>query len=180
MCVRACWSGYIADDEKRKEALSIALRHMARHRGWRNPYAKVETLLQPSEPSDFLKGLNERIGTALRRSFPEDATPGQLIDAYLAHPDYVGRAGTPKLRGPEGILAGKLHQSDNAQEIRRICDVQQIGPADRDRLIRVVFEAKSPKGSAKERGLVGYDELPGQVSTCALRRHTLHSSCSAW
>lgn len=154
--------GYIADDEKRKEALSIALRHMARHRGWRNPYAKVETLLQPSEPSDFLKGLNERIGTALRRSFPEDATPGQLIDAYLAHPDYVGRAGTPKLRGPEGILAGKLHQSDNAQEIRRICDVQQIGPADRDRLIRVVFEAKSPKGSAKERGLVGYDELPGQ------------------
>lgn len=154
--------GYIADDEKRKEALSIALRHMARHRGWRNPYAKVETLLQPSEPSDFLKGLNERIGTALRRSFPEDATPGQLIDAYLAHPDYVGRAGTPKLRGPEGILAGKLHQSDNAQEIRRICDVQQIEPADRDRLIRVVFEAKSPKGSAKERGLVGYDELPGQ------------------
>lgn len=154
--------GYIADDEKRKEALSIALRHMARHRGWRNPYAKVETLLQPSEPSDFLKGLNERIGIALRRSFPEDATPGQLIDAYLAHPDYVGRGGTPKLRGPEGILAGKLHQSDNAQEIRRICDVQQIGPADRDRLIRVVFEAKSPKGSAKERGLVGYDELPGQ------------------
>lgn len=154
--------GYIADDEKRKEALSIALRHMARHRGWRNPYAKVETLLKPSEPSDFLKGLNERIGIALRRSFPEDSTPGQLIDAYLAHPDYVGRAGTPKLRGPKGILAGKLHQSDNAQEIRRICDVQQIEPADRDRLIRVVFEAKSPKGSAKERGLVGYDELPGQ------------------
>ena len=60
--------GYIADDEKRKEALSIALRHMARHRGWRNPYAKVETLLQPSEPSDFLKGLNERISTALRLS----------------------------------------------------------------------------------------------------------------
>lgn len=154
--------GYIADDEKRKEALSIALRHIARHRGWRNPYAKVETLLQPSEPSDFLKGLNERISTALRTTFSAEATPGQLIDAYLAHPDYVGRAGTPKLRGPQGILAGKLHQSDNAQEIRRICDVQRIEPAERDRLIRVVFEAKSPKGSAKERGLVGYDELPGQ------------------
>ena len=154
--------GYIADEEKRKEALSIALRHMARHRGWRNPYAKVETLLQPSEPSDFLNGLNERISTALRTTFSAEATPGQLIDAYLAHPDYVGRAGTPKLRGPQGILAGKLHQSDNAQEIRRICAVQRIEPAERDRLIRVVFDAKSPKGSAKERGLVGYDELPGQ------------------
>ena len=154
--------GYISDEGKRKEALSIALRHIARHRGWRNPYAKVETLLQPAEPSDFLNGLNKRISTELKRAFPADATPGQLVDAYLAHPDYVKEAGTPKLRGPEGILRGKLHQSDNAEEIRRICEVQKIAPADRDRLIRVVFEAKSPKGSAKERGLVGYDELPGQ------------------
>ena len=154
--------GYIADDDKRKAALSIALRHMARHRGWRNPYAKVETLLHPAEPSDFLNGLNRRISTDLGRSFPADATPCQLVDAYLAHPDYVKKAGTPKLRGPKGILAGKLHQSDNAEEIRRICEVQQIDPADRDRLIRAVFQAKSPKGSAKERGLVGHDELPGQ------------------
>ena len=154
--------GYIADDDKRKTALSIALRHMARHRGWRNPYAKVETLLQSAEPSEFLKGLNERISTSLGRDFPADTTPGQLVDAYLAHPDYVKAPGTPKLRGPEGILEGKLHQSDNAEEIRRICDVQQIDPADRDRLIRAVFQAKSPKGSAKERGLVGHDELPGQ------------------
>lgn len=153
---------YIADDEKRQAALSIALRHIARHRGWRNPYAKVETLLQPAEPSDFLKGLNERISASLGRQFPVDATPGQLVDAYLAHPDYVDKPGAPKLRGPEGILAGKLHQSDNAEEIRRICEVQQIDPADRDRLIRAVFQAKSPKGSAKERGLVGHDELPGQ------------------
>lgn len=154
--------GYISDEGKRKEALSIALRHIARHRGWRNPYAKVETLLQPSEPSDFLKGLKDRISKELGRVFPADATPGQLVDAYLAHPNYVKKPGTPKVRGPEGILAGKLHQSDNAEEIRRICDVQKIAPAERDRLIRVVFEAKSPKGSAKERGLVGYDELPGQ------------------
>lgn len=150
--------GYIVDEEKRKEALSIALRHMARHRGWRNPYAKVETLLCPSEPSDFLKGLNERVSAALCRSFPAEATPGQLVDAYLAHPDYVAQAGTPKLRGPDGILAGKLHQSDNAEEIRRICGVQRVSSDDRDHLIRAVFEAKC----AKERGLVGHDELPGQ------------------
>ena len=154
--------GSIADDAARQAALSIALRHIARHRGWRNPYAKVETLLQRSDPSDFLKGLNERISTSLGRQFPVDATPGQLVNAYLAHPDYVKEAGTPKLRGPEGILAGKLHQSDNAEEIRRICEMQKVDRADCDRLIRAVFQAKSPKGSAKERGLVGHDELPGQ------------------
>lgn len=154
--------GYIADDEKRQAALSIALRHIARHRGWRNPYAKVETLLQATEPSDFLKGLNERISASLGRQFPVDTTPGQLVNAYLAHPDYDKEVGTPKLRGPEGILAGKLHQSDNAEEIRRICEMQKIDRAYCDRLIRAVFQAKSPKGSAKERGLVGHDELPGQ------------------
>ncbi|WP_455150818.1 type II CRISPR RNA-guided endonuclease Cas9 [Schaalia odontolytica] len=154
--------GYIADDATRQAALSIALRHIARHRGWRNPYAKVETLLQRSDPSDFLEGLNVRISTSLGRQFPVDATPGQLVNAYLAHPDYVKEAGTPKLRGPEGVLAGKLHQSDNAEEIRRICEMQKVDRADCDRLIRAVFQAKSPKGSAKERGLVGHDELPGQ------------------
>ena len=84
------------------------------------------------------------------------------MNAYLSHPDYAGRAGTPKIRGPKGILAGKLHQSDNAAEIRRICDVQKVSADERDQLIRAVFDAKSPKGSAKERGLVGNDELPGQ------------------
>ena len=151
--------GYIPEEGKRKEWLSIAMRHMARHRGWRNPYAKVETLLQPAEPSDFLKGLNDRISKSLGKIFPADATPGQLVDAYLAHPDYVNRAGTPKVRGPEGILAGKLHQSDNAGAIRRICEMQRIDPSVCDRLIRAVFEAKFPKGA---RRLVGHDELPGQ------------------
>ncbi len=154
--------GYIEDRDKRNRALSIAARHIARHRGWRNPYADVRTLLQPAEPSDFLKGLNERVSTALRTSYPADTTPGQLVNAYLSHPDYAGKAGTPKIRGPKGILAGKLHQSDNAAEIRRICGVQKVSVDERDRLIRAVFDAKSPKGSAKERGLVGNDELPGQ------------------
>lgn len=154
--------GYIEDRDERNRALSIAARHIARHRGWRNPYADVRTLLQSAEPSDFLKGLNERVSTALRTSYPADATPGQLVNAYLSHPDYAGKAGTPKIRGPKGILAGKLHQSDNAAEIRRICGVQKVSADERDQLIRAVFDAKSPKGSAKERGLVGNDELPGQ------------------
>lgn len=153
---------YIEDSGERNGALSIAVRHIARHRGWRNPYADVRTLLQPAEPSDFLNRLNIRVSTALGTSFPADATPGQLVNAYLSDPDYAGKAGTPKIRGPKGILAGKLHQSDNAAEIRRICDAQKVSGDERDRLIRAVFDAKSPKGSAKERGLVGNDELPGQ------------------
>lgn len=50
---------YIANDAKRKEKLSIAMRHIARHRGWRNPYMKPALLASLSYPSDFLTKLNE-------------------------------------------------------------------------------------------------------------------------
>ena len=157
---------YIEDESERLEALSIAIRHMARHRGWRNPYIKVDSLLIPMEPSEFLRGLNERVGEALGREFPVDATPGQLISAYMSDPKYRESNG---IRGDDGILQGKLHQYDNAAEIRKICDVQRL---DRDvfkLLVRKVFFAKSPKGSAA--GLVGSDELPGQGGRRAEKAH---------
>ena len=148
---------FIEDESERLEALSIAIRHMARHRGWRNPYIKVDSLLTPMEPSEFLRGLNERVGKALGREFPEDTTPGQLISAYMSDPKYRESNG---IRGDDGILQGKLHQYDNAAEIRKICEVQRLDHDVFKLLVRRVFFAKSPRGSAA--GLVGHDQLPGQ------------------
>ncbi len=148
---------YIEDESERLEALSIAIRHMARHRGWRNPYIKVESLLTPMEPSEFLCRLNERVSEALGREFPADATPGQLISAYISAPNYKETTG---IRGDDGILQGKLYQDDNAAEIRKICEVQRLDLDVFELLVRKVFFAKSPRGSAA--GLVGHDELPGQ------------------
>lgn len=148
---------YIEDESERLEALSIAVRHMARHRGWRNPYIKVESLLTSVEPSEFLRGLNERVSEVLGRDFPADATPGQLICAYIDSPKYAGSQG---IRGDDGILNGRLHQFDNVSEIRKICEVQRLDRDVFELLVRKVFFAKSPRGSAA--GLVGHDELPGQ------------------
>ena len=148
---------YVEDESERLEALSIAVRHMARHRGWRNPYIKVDSLLTPVEPSEFLRGLNERVSEALGRDFLGDATPGQLISAYISAPNYKETTG---IRGDDGILQGKLHQYDNAAEIRKLCEVQRLGRDVFELLVRKVFFAKSPRGSAA--GLVGHDELPGQ------------------
>ena len=148
---------YIKDDAERAEALAIAIRHIARHRGWRNPYLSVDSLLTPQEPSEFLRGLNERVGQALGREFPADATPGQLICAYIDSPNY---ADTQGIRGDDGILSGKLHQFDNVGEIRKICEVQRLDHDVFKLLVRHVFFAKSPRGSAA--GLVGRDQIPGQ------------------
>ena len=148
---------YIKDDAERTEALAIAIRHIARHRGWRNPYLSVDSLLTPQEPSEFLRGLNERVGQALGYEFPSDVTPGQLICAYIDSPKY---AETQGIRGDTGILSGKLHQFDNVGEIRKICEVQRLDHDVFKLLVRKVFFAKSPRGSAA--GLVGYDQIPGQ------------------
>lgn len=148
---------YIEDESERLEALSIAVRHMARHRGWRNPYIKVESLLTSVEPSEFLCRLNERVSEALGREFPADATPGQLISAYISAPNYKETTG---IRGDDGILQGRLHQYDNTAEIRKICEIQRLDHDVFKLLVRKVFFAKSPRGSAA--GLVGHDQLPGQ------------------
>lgn len=146
--------GYIKDDTERLEALSVAFRHIARHRGWRSPYSRVESLLADSEPSSFLTGLRERIEARTFQELSSELTPGQLLANLLESNEME------KVRGPEGILAGKLHQADNATEVRKICRMQGISEADANLLVRKIFQAKSPRGSAK--GRVGKDVLPGQ------------------
>lgn len=157
---------YITDDAERAEAFAIAIRHIARHRGWRNPYSSVDSLLTAQEPSEFLRGLNERVTQALGHEFPADATPGQLICAYIDSPQY---AETQGIRGDTGILSGKLHQFDNVGEIRKICEVQRLDHDVFKLLVRHVFAAKSPRGGSS--GLVGNDQLPGQGGRRAEKAH---------
>ena len=138
----------------RGPAISMAVRHIARHRGWRNPYSKVESLLSPAEESPFMKALRERILATTGEVLDDGITPGQaMAQVALTH--------NISMRGPEGIL-GKLHQSDNANEIRKICARQGVSPDVCKQLLRAVFKADSPRGSAVSR--VAPDPLPGQGS----------------
>ncbi len=175
--------GFVADDAKRKEMLSIAMRHIARHRGWRNPYMKPTSLASLPYPSEFLTKLNEDTSRAIGREFAAEATQGQLVDAFIL--GSLSLATTPvlqvleesekdsgkndlrdivlgKVRGDKGVIGGKLHQSDNAEEIRRICATQKISQEQVQRLIEAVFKAKNPREVGAAYKLVGHDELPGQ------------------
>ena len=53
---------FIKDGKARKEAVSISLRHIARHRGWRNPYASVNSLAEQSAQNrEFYQKLFQKI-----------------------------------------------------------------------------------------------------------------------
>lgn len=139
----------ITDQQELGEKLSIALRHIARHRGWRNPYSKVTALYTVTEPSDALVSIQEQCATELGRPIPPTTTVGQLIASM--------NLGKTRLRGEDSLLAARPRQSDNANEIHTIAKVQGLSNELVKQIIDHVFAAESPKGSAAER--VGKDPL---------------------
>lgn len=139
-------------DEARRYAIAMAIRHIARHRGWRNPYTKVESLLLPIPDSPFMEALRARITERTGEIVDDELTPGQIMQR-------VALTTRLPIRGESGLL-GKIHQSDNANEIRRICAVQGVSEEECREIILKVFATKSPKGSTL--GRVGCDPLPGQ------------------
>lgn len=143
----------VDDDNRRADLLGIAMRHIARHRGWRNPYSTFETLQRPSEPSDQMRALRERVAADYPRPLPDDLTPGQLVALSWLTP-------SKKLRGEGGRLGERLLQTDNATEIWRICEVQGVDLVTTRRVIEAVFKAESPKGA--QVGRVGKDPLNGK------------------
>ena len=144
--------GFIEDDKQRALYLSIAMRHIARHRGWRNPYTKVQSLHSPQEHSDAFKAIREDVEKELGRPLPENATVAQVIGQLMV----AGR----RLRGEGGVISARLQQVDHALEINTICAKQRIPDDLRNQLIDMVFAAESPKGAAS--GRVGKDPLSGR------------------
>ena len=139
----------ITDQQELGEKLSIALRHIARHRGWRNPYSKVTALYTVTEPSDAFLAMQEECAKKLGRSIPKTITVGQLVASM--------NLGKTRLRGENSLLAARPRQSDNANEIHTIAKVQGLSNELVKQIIDHVFAAESPKGSAAER--VGKDPL---------------------
>lgn len=139
----------ITDQQELGEKLSIALRHIARHRGWRNPYSKITALYTVAEPSDTLVSIQEQCATELGRPIPPTTTVGQLVASM--------NLGKTRLRGEDSLLAARPRQSDNANEIHAIAKVQGLSNDLVKQIIDHVFAAESPKGSAAER--VGKDPL---------------------
>lgn len=146
-------SAAVLEPVERNAYLGAAVRHIARHRGWRNPWIRAEVLRKPAPPSERFIQFRERVEAAIGRSVPADATVGQLVAASAMTKDR-------RLRGDGGLLGTTLAQSDNANELLRIAEVQQIPRETIERVIDTVFAAESPRGSHQAR--VGRDALPGQ------------------
>ena len=169
---------FIEDDAERRRLVSVACRHIARHRGWRNPYHSAETLLDVDAPCsgqyrELRKHAIELMGD---ECIDDQATPAQIVAAVLDRDAALGatknfdgeevpslrlRTSTGGKKGDRlGLLGTRLMQEDNAYELERILRIQQV-PDDQARaLVLQTFQARSPKGSAEKR--VGRDPFDGK------------------
>lgn len=146
----ALTSSKIADPSVFQEAFSMAIRHIARHRGWRNPYSSVESLY-PSRQSHSpgFESICEEFRSYPGVKITTDTTIAELVVQL--------KDKGVKYRGENGLFSERLHQKDLALEIHKIAEVQGLSRDFTENVIQKVFAAKSPKGSAEK--YVGLDEL---------------------
>ncbi|MDR1189358.1 MAG: HNH endonuclease, partial [Bifidobacteriaceae bacterium] len=141
----------VDDPALQRSMLSVALRHMARHRGWRSPYASVASLHTAQGPSSEFRKFVASVS----------AKTGEVVDPDLTVAQMVVRALNTQLRtqlrGVGGILEDKVHQSDHVRELARMWQVQELPQESFHAVVNALFHAKSPKGSAAMR--VGKDPL---------------------
>lgn len=152
----------IDDPEKLKADLAIALRHIARHRGWRNPWLTWDAFRNLPTPSKHHQTNVKLSRERFSQDFPEDFTVGQL-GALGAHPSIVtrprGNSKRIKEQGAEPLFKEKVVQEDHLLEMQRFWEVQfQLPREHRNVLIRLVLHQNEPHVPQEN---VGKDELPG-------------------
>nr|WP_051072433.1 type II CRISPR RNA-guided endonuclease Cas9 [Corynebacterium caspium] len=151
----------ISDPAELQEKLSVALRHIARHRGWRNPYSSTASLLNVEKNSEPFEQILANIAEKTGKLIPENTTVGQAILIGIDRGYRIRKGAADGDAQTEGLLSAHLQQSDHARELAAIFAKQELSHDLYKDVIEVVFAAKSPKGSAARK--VGKDSLPGQT-----------------
>ncbi len=154
--------GFIADENLRIRKLSIAFRHIARHRGWMNPYKSIQSLYGIS--SENLSEQYEEMCAHLGFKKADGLTPAQVVAEYLNENE---NKPAPRLRKSTkhtdrfALFPQRLMQEDNAYEVEYICKQQGIDEKTTREIINKIFYAISPRGSATDS--VGNDVLTGEA-----------------
>lgn len=154
--------GFVEDETYRRELLSLAIRHVARHRGWRNPWWSFQRLAEAPTPTDEMRQMSA--DAALRFGVSEASVRyiGQIgaRSASRAIPLRPRTRAGALATAPDvtQALSAKVRQEDQLAELREILDVQQVAAPLADEILRAVFAQEKPR-VPEER--IGHDALPG-------------------
>lgn len=161
----------ISDRAELNELLVLAIRHIARHRGWRNPWWSFRQLEEAARqfPSVTMQKIQENAEQLLRdRIISPDVTIGELgamsdDKDTLLRPRTFDATKKPKKLNNQGVmpvLQEKVRQEDLLHEVWKFWETQSLLPTEhRDTICRALFEQTRPSVPVEN---VGKDPLPGQ------------------
>ena len=153
-----CVTSFIENEAQRRLELSRAIRHMARHRGWRNPWHTVAQELREEVPSSQHQKNVANAQEIFPGELDANATVGQL-GAVAGKYNRLLRPRKDRVINP--VLSYKVLQCDQLDELKRICSMQRVSEDFESELLELVFGQKRPVVRAKN---IGRDELPGMSS----------------
>ncbi|WP_455117688.1 type II CRISPR RNA-guided endonuclease Cas9 [Rothia mucilaginosa] len=150
----------LASADELNEHLVRAVRHMARHRGWANPWWSLDQLEKASqEPSKTFEIILARARELFGEKVPANPTLGMLgalaaNNEVLLRPRAEKKRKTGYVRGTP-LMVAQVRQGDQLAELRRICEVQGI--EDQYEVLRMAVFYHKPPYVPKDR--VGKDPL---------------------
>lgn len=156
----------ITDQDELRDKLVLAVRHIARHRGWKNPWWSFDTLWDAPVPTSNMTKIRENASDILG-PLPANVTIGQ-IGGSADSPSILLRPRNDRKRTE--ILSEKVMQEDQLEEIRRYWEVQDLPKEWLRPISQAVFFQTKPRVS---RELVGKDDLPGMEKFSRATRASL-------
>jgi CRISPR-associated endonuclease Csn1 len=137
--------GFEPNDQVRNHELLLAIRHIARHRGWRNPWHTWRRLEEAVIPSENFKAMMADATTRFGPRVAECQTLGQLVIAIAAS----GAPIRPKKKAVVGssnspLMSRQIVQEDSLSELRQILAMQKLSLEDSDKICAEVFSQEKP------------------------------------
>lgn len=142
-----------------------ALRHMARHRGWRNPWWQFGQLDAAPVPSETMLENLDHARQLWPGQVDDEATIGELgalasaKDVLLRPRTNKRENGLHKQPGVRAVLDSKVRQEDLLAEVKKMWAVQGLPEEHYSELAHALFDQTYPYVPAEN---VGRDPLPGR------------------
>ncbi len=163
---------YLSNNVEREVAIVVAVRSIARHRGWRNPYSNFKELEgQYKHPSPFYRDFVMRLSemscrkgekeidlNSVDTSSEDRLTPAELLAfCDVLNPSHSFRRDANV--SESNIPLGKLHQSDYYQELKKIFKVQRVAEDVQKSILPRIFEVANPSAIGAAAKMVAHDDL---------------------
>jgi CRISPR-associated endonuclease Csn1 len=141
---------FIQDEAERNFKLALIIRHIARHRGWRNPwwtFAQVQRAAEEKSPSPSLLKMWENAAT--KYNFPDDEICSVGVLGFLGvtqgNSNRRLRHSTAEDRkSRENIFFDRIMAEDNFAELSAILVEQEVNSQVSTQILKLVFEQKMP------------------------------------